>query len=371
MNRRYNILIIILFCGFLGGIALMGILIPDKAFSEMENRNLRKFPELKYTKVASGRFMTEAESYVSDQMAFRDEWVGIKALCELLSGKKENNGIYFGKEDTLIRRVKEPDREQIEENLGDLHEFASQVEVPIYFGLIPTAASVWKEKLPAGAPSADEEKWIKWLYDRSDVENIDMVSTLKSHSDEEIYCRTDHHWTSLGAYYGANVILEAMNLKKLDMDNYTSREVSHDFLGTNYSSAGAWWSKPDTITVYVQEEGKEVISNFTGREEEGRLYVEEKLDTKNQYSYFLGGNQPLCVIKSQTEGPKLLVIRDSYADCLAPYLSERFSEVHLFDLRYNRLSPAEYVKEHDLDMVLILYNFENYITDENQFLLHR
>ena len=93
------------------------------------------------------------------------------------------------------------------------------------------------------------------------------------------------------------------------------------------------------------------------------------MEVKNKYAYFLGGNQPLCVIRSQATGPKLLVIRDSYTDCLAPFLSERFQEIHLFDLRYNRLSPSDYITEHDIDMVLILYSFETYISDGNQFLL--
>ena len=114
-----------------------------------------------------------------------------------------------------------------------------------------------------------------------------------------------------------------------------------------------------------------MISNFTGRDEPGRLYAPEQLAVKNKYAYFLGGNQPLCVIHSQSDGPKILVIRDSYADCLAPFLSERFQEVHLFDLRYNRLSPSDYIRENNIDVVLVLYSFETYVSDDNQFLLIR
>ena len=363
MKNFHNLLMTILFSVFLGGIAVISILLPDKSFSEMENRNLRPLPELTINKFTSGRFMTEAESYASDQIAFRDGWVVIKALSEVLSGKQENNGIYFAAEDTLIRRVEEPDEAFVESNIQNLRDFAAQAEVPVYFGLIPTAASVWQDKLPAGAPTADEKSWTQWLYDRSGTENIDLASALEGHSGELIYYRTDHHWTSLGAYYGANAILEAMGLEELDLSDYTPRAVSDSFLGTNYSSAGAWWTVPDIITAYVPEEGKEVISNFTGREGTGRLYVPEQLEVKNQYAYFLGGNQPLCVIRSQADGPKILIIRDSYSDCLAPFLTERFGEVHLFDLRYNRLSPLEYIVENEIDMVLVLYSFETFVSD--------
>lgn len=369
--KKYNLLTTVFFCLFLWGIGLTSSLIPDKSFSEMENRNLQPIPEFTRHRFVSGRYMKEAEAYASDQMVFRDVWVAIKASGEILSGKQENNGVYFGSEKTLIRKITEPQTKLVEENIQYLCTFSAQSDIPVYFGLIPTAASVWHDKLPAGAPSADEEVWIQSLYSRSGAINIDLASSLKAHRDAYIYYRTDHHWTSLGAFYGANEILRAMGLEELGLSDYSPREVSAGFLGTNYSSSGAWWTEPDTITAYIPEDGKDVISNFTGREEPGRLYAPEYLKTRNQYAYFLGGNQPLCVIRSPSEGPKLLLIRDSYSDCLAPFLSERFGEVHLFDLRYNRLSPSNYVRENDIDIILVLYSFETYITDENQFLLIR
>ena len=369
--KKYNLLTTVIFCLFLGSIALISMLLPDKRFSEMENRNLQPLPELTKNRFTSGRFMTEAEKYASDQIVFRDSWVALKALGEVLSGKEENNGIYFGNEETLIRRVSDPDPERTEENIRYLNSFAARSEVPVYFGLIPTAASVWHDKLPAGAPGIDEESWTESLYSSSGAVNIDIASSLKAHSEEYLYYRTDHHWTSLGAFYGANEILRAMEQPLLELSDYAPKEVSHSFLGTNYSSAGAWWVEPDTITAYVPEDGIGVISNFTGREEPGRLYAPEQLEVKNKYAYFLGGNQPLCVIRSQAEGPRLLLIRDSYSDCLAPFLAERFQEVHLFDLRYNRLSPTEYIRDNDIDLVLVLYSLETYLSDENQFLLNR
>ena len=371
MKKSHNLLIAVLFSLFLGGISAASLLTPDQSFSEMENRNLRLLPELTLNKFTSGRYMTEAESYASDQVIFRDTWVAVKALGEALSGKQENNGIYFADRNTLIRRVEEPDTALMEENIAYLRDFAARSEIPVYFGLIPTAATVWQDKLPDGAPSADEKYWIQWLYNRSGVKNIDLASALQQHSTEEIYYRTDHHWTTLGAFYGANAILNIMGLEKLELSDYTPGSVSDSFLGTNYSSAGAWWTSPDTITVYVPEHRTEVVSNFNGREEFGSLYVPEQLEVKNKYAYFLGGNQPLCVIRSQARGPKLLLIRDSYTDCLAPFLTERFEEIHLFDLRYNRLSPSEYIRDHNIDMVLVLYSVETYFSEENQFLLIR
>ncbi len=360
MKKSHNLLVSSVFVLFLASVAVCSLALPDRSFSEMENRNLRPVPELTARRFASGRYMTEAEEYVSDQLVLRDGWVALKALGERLTGKQENNGIYFASGDTLIRRIEEPDQVILEENISTLNAFASQAEVPVLFGLIPSAASVWQDRLPIGAPTADEQVWIEKITGRMEIPAIDLSAALQGHCQEAIYYRTDHHWTSLGAFYGANAIMEAAELEYLRLSDYERQTVSENFRGTNESSAGAWWTEPDAIEVYVKEDGKEVTSNFTGREEPGRLYAEERLDTKNQYAYFLGGNQPLCVIRSQAEGPKLLVLRDSYSDCLAPFLSERFREVHLFDLRYNRLSPADYIREQGIDLVLILYSFETF-----------
>lgn len=371
MKKVPDIFIVILFCLFLGSVLLAGVFLPDGEFSEMENRNLTPRPALTLNRLTSGRFMTEAENYVSDQFVLRNVWVGLKSLGEKLSGKQENNDVYFAADGALIRRVDEPDDAQLEKNLQYLNGFAEKVDVPVYFGLIPTAATVQQNRLPNGAPSAEEAVWIENIYSRTKTEHIDLLSALNLHKEEYIYYRTDHHWTSLGAFYGANAIFSAMGMEQLQLSDYTPTEVSTGFLGTSYSSAGAWWVSPDVITTYIPETGKEVTSNFTGRNEPGRLYAPEQLEVKNKYAYFLGGNQPLCIIRSQTTGPKLLVIRDSYTDCLAPFLTERFSQVHLYDLRYNRLSVATYIQENDIDVVLVLYSLDQYTTDNNQFLLAR
>ena len=364
MKKSYDFLVSAVFVLFLAGMAVASLLLPDRSFSEMENRNLRPVPEVTVRRFTSGRYMLEAEEYVSDQIVLRDGWVALKALGERITGKQENNGIYFSAGDTLIRRIDEPDQGILKDNIDSMNTFASELDVPVLFGLIPSAATVWQDRLPDGAPTADELHWIDEIYGSTKMPTIDLHAALRLHSTEEIYYRTDHHWTSLGAFYGANAILEKVGLEPLRLSDYDCQTVSENFLGTNYSAACAWWTEPDTIETFVKEEGKTVISNFTGREELGKLYASEHLDTKNQYAYFLGGNQPLCVIRSQTDGPKLLVLRDSYTDCLAPFLSERFGEVHLFDLRYNRLSPADYAREHGIDTVLILYSFETFTEEQ-------
>ncbi len=129
---------------------------------------------------------------------------------------------------------------------------------------------------------------------------------------------------------------------------------------------------PDTIDIYIPEEGVKVTSNFTGTPVEGEMYVEEKLEVKDKYSYFMGGNQPLCILETEkNDGPKVLVIRDSYSDSLAPFLTERCSEVHLYDLRYNLNSVQAYVEQNEIDQVVVLYSFQNFAQGSNLFALGR
>ena len=105
----------------------------------------------------------------------------------------------------------------------------------------------------------------------------------------------------------------------------------------------------------------------SGKAEPGQLYDRSYLEGKDKYSSFLGGNQPLCVIENPDiqDGSKILLIRDSYSDSLAPFLAQAFSQVHLIDLRYYHASVAEYMAEHSIKTAVVLYSAANFISDQN------
>lgn len=371
MSKAYKFLMTGIFCGFLAGMLVLSALLPDKTFSELENRNLSTVPELSVENIQDGTFMEQAGEYAADHIAGRDLWVAMKAWCERLSGKQENNGAYLADQETLINRVEKPDMDKLLTNMGHINKLVENVDVPVWFGLIPTAAEIWADRLPEGAPTADEAGIIDVLYSNSNAANLDLLGGLMVHKEEALYYRTDHHWTSLGAGYGANVIFEAMGLEGLDLESYDRTVVSENFNGTTFSSSGVRWVRPDCIETFIPEEGVKVTSYFNGKPEEGQMYVESQLEKKDKYSFFLGGNQPLCVLEAENDGPKVLVIRDSYSDSLAPFLTERFSEVHLFDVRYNMMSIKNYVEANGIDQVIVLYSFSNFVQENNLFLLGR
>ena len=123
----------------------------------------------------------------------------------------------------------------------------------------------------------------------------------------------------------------------------------------------------------MEEDGLTVTSWRTGSPEPGQLYDRSYLAQKDKYSSFLGGNKPLCVIETEHTGaPKVLVIRDSYADSLAPFLTQNFSEIHLFDPRYNLNSVQEYAAQNEIDSIVVLYSISNFTAKDNQlFVLGR
>ncbi len=368
--KKANWVLISLFLAFIFGMFFINLLIPDKDFSPVENRVLAKKPVFSWEALFSGEFMQDFEAYVTDQFAARDGWTGLKAYSEKALGKKENNGVYICG-DTLIERFDAIDQALLTANLGAVDKFAQKVDAPVYLMLIPTAAEIWQDRLPAGAPGADQAAVLTSLPERTQAEVVDAYAALMAHKDEPVYYRTDHHWTSLGALYGADALLKAMGLPGVSPDQYAPETVSTNFYGTLYSNSGARYVSPDSIEIYVPEEGIEVSSFEGGEWTAGTLYDREQLQKKDQYSMFMGGNQPLAVVKTQSEGGRLLVIRDSYADSEIPFLTAAFSEIHLIDLRYYRQGIADYVKENGIDAVAVSYSLKNFATDRNVHFLSR
>ena len=386
MSKRYAIFLTVFFCGFLAFFFAANLISPDRDFSQDENRYLAQLPTLdagdfklsldpfsgESGDFFSGKFMSDFETYLTDQFVFRDQWIAAKALAERAAGKGENNGVYLCDQDTLISRFETPDPERVADNLDYVNKLVENVDIPVYFSLIPGKVSVWADRLPDGAPNASEEDILAQAEESTQARWVDIAAALEARKGEDIYYRLDHHWTSLGAYYGYAALMEAMGLEAAPLSDYEKTTVSTDFNGTTYSSSGVRWMAPDAIDIYVPEEGIAVTAWNGSQPEAGVLYDWSKLEVKDKYSFFLGGNKPLVVVEGRnTDGPRLLVIRDSYSDSLAPFLTADFSQVHLFDPRYNKTPVSQYVAENEIDQVLVLYSVANFVSDGNLFVLSR
>ena len=365
---------VLIFLVFIGGFFLANLIAPDRTFSEQENRNLQTMPSFTWERLFNKTFTTQFEDYASDQFVLRDEWITLKAAAELALGKKENNDVSYGSDQTLIEAFDAPEQSTLDTNMGYVNALVSNnPDTNVYLALIPEKSEIWSDRLPNLTPNDSEAELIEYCYGLSNATNVDMLSVMREHADEYIYYRTDHHWTSLGAYYGFTALGKAMGIDVPSLDSYTDRHtVSDSFYGTTWSSSGFSWVAPDSMEVFVNEpEGLQITSYPSGSPVEGQLYDESRLEVKDKYSMFMGGNCPLHQITTGNEGPSLLILRDSYTDSLIPFLLEDFSEIHVIDLRYYRMSISDYIAEHDFDNVLVAYSVSTFASDTNLFLMGR
>lgn len=372
MKKTESRLLTALFCVFLGGLLVWHVALPDREKSEVENRTLAQAPTFSWETLKSGKFSTGAEKYITDQFPLRDSWTAIKARCEQVLGKQEFHGIYLCG-DSLISKVEEPDEKLVAQNLSFVKAFADMTDAKVYVGMIPSAAEIHKEELPAGAPSFDQPAFLQLETEKTGLEQVDFYSTLMEHKDEPIFYRTDHHWTTLGAFHGANAVLEQLGVELLKQEDFTPKIASDSFNGTLYSTSGIHWLQPDTMEYWVEEDGLAVISWKSGSPKEASLYDRSYLEKKDKYSSFLGGNQPVCVIRNENlhDGSKVMIVRDSYSDSMAPFLAQRFEEVHLIDLRTFHNSTAQYAAEEGIGQIIIAFSIPNFIAERNLVFLPR
>ena len=373
MSKKYSIFITVLFCAFLFGFGIAHFILPDRDFSEQENRYLSQFKAPTADTLRSGKFMEDFEDYITDQFPLRDRWIQLKALSERTLGKQENNGVYFGTDgQTLFAQFNRPSEEDLAQRVGYVNTLADNVDVPVYFSIIPDKSWAWADRLPANAPNVDDG-WISVTAGSLVSPRVHYIELYTALTGNEDFYRTDHHWTTIGASQGYLALARAMNGSAATLE-YEFTLVSDSFYGTTWSACGAGWIEPDKMYICVPEGGENgkitVTRHPEGAPIEGSLYDLSKLELKDKYSMFLGGNQPLCVIRNPDgQNGRLLIIRDSYSDSLAPFLALDYQEIHLFDLRYNNMSLKRYVEDNGIDQVLVLYSVSNFSTDINLFKL--
>lgn len=343
------------------------IFLPDKEYSESENRMLAQFPKFSLANLASGKYMTDMEDYVTDQFFFRDQWINLKVLEDMTLGKRESNGVYIGKQGYLMQIPENNiDMDSVENNLNGIREFAQRhKDVNTVMTLVPNAAYILEQLTPANAPVRDQSQDIALVEDSvGDVLNfIDLTDTMSSHRDEPIYYKTDHHWTTLGARYAFETLYSSLGI--VPAQDYTVYPVSHTFSGTLSSRSGYDRSK-DTIDIYVPQDAEtECVVNYVEEgEKTASMYVSSALDQKDQYEVFFGGNHSRIDITTPVdENKNLLIFKDSYANCFIPFLQPYFRSIIVVDPRYYYDDVDRLVTDNSITDILFLYNVDTFMTD--------
>lgn len=368
--KVYRIILSFIIMLFLGTMAIINFTLPDREFSEEENRMLKGKPTFSWETLKNGKFTKEYEAYITDQFPFRDFWVEVKASSERLLQKRDNNGVYLGKDGYLLQKVDKVDEEILNKNLQAINIFGkNNTGSKIYFLLAPNSVEILKDKLPPFASSENQLNIINSVQNKLDssINFIDGYKALSEHKDEYIYYKTDHHWTSFGAYYAYNYLGSKMGYTPLAIEDFNVEKVTDEFYGTLYSKGNYRTASSDSIHIFKpKKEPSYTVEYLDTNTSSHSLYEFKHLNSKDKYSLFLDGNHALTVIKTDiNKDKKLLVIKDSYAHSLIPFLTNNYGEIHVMDLRYFNMSVGNYMKENNIGEVLLVYNILSFVEDSS------
>ena len=370
---------IAVFGATMAALFLGAVLHKPTEFSETENRYLEQRPKLTTVKLLDGSFMKDYETFITDQFPERSFFMGLKTAVERLRGRTDDNSVYFGKDGYLFGKYDGAvfESETAENNISAVAEF-----VKLYadkFGkehfkiaLAPSSSEILKDKLPANAPVYNQTGFIDKIK-KEVVEDfvIDLGENLKKHADEYIYFRTDHHWTTLGAYYGYEAIASGFGLEVQSLEKLKADTVSNDFLGTYDSKVNTGLIggvAPDSITIYSSSEIDKAVMMWDNDKDKtfDNIYKMDALKGKDKYTVFFGGNHSVTDIKTENKtGKTLLIIKDSFAHSLAPFLIKDYDRIIMLDLRYFNKSLKKYLSENKITDLLVLYSTPDFAEDAN------
>ena len=363
----------VLFVAFIFAMAIWFVVNPKADYSSSEKRYLQQFPETSVDTVLSGEFSEKFETYFADHFPQRNMWVGLNSYYNLGIGLNGRNGVYNSADGYLIN-VPVDKENYVRKNIRVLAEFKEKIgDVPMTVMLAPSTGYIATDKLPLIHDSYNDDTYFAETaknLGESGVNFVDLRETFKQKYAEgvQLYYRTDHHWTTDGAYEGYVKLCEKLGVQPADKDSF-AKTAYGGFYGTTYSTSGYWLTKPDSITVYDNQENTD--KNITVKISEdgkdnhyGSMFFYNHIDEDDKYPVFLDGNHALTEIQNKNaKNGTIVVIKDSFSHSLAPFLAENYSKVVLIDLRYYKQSVSDLIKKENPEQVVALYGIDNLATD--------
>ena len=145
-----------------------------------------------------------------------------------------------------------------------------------------------------------------------------------------------------------------------------AKTVTNEFYGTIYSKVNDYSLMGDSITIYTNPEDSLTVNYTDTKEVTDSLYNLNYVNKKDKYSLFLNNLHTLIEITNETaeSDRELVLIKDSYANSLVPFLTHHYKKIYVFDTRYYKEGPSSFIKEHPgVTDVLLLYNLNTLDTD--------
>ena len=350
---------------------IINIIVPNKEKSVQENRMLATKPKFRLSSLISGDYDEKFEAYMDDQFVGRDMWRKLKVTVDRICGSRLENGVYIGRNGQLLEQIEVADENHLAANIKAIKSFSeSQKKIPVRMMLVPDAANVLNHSLPALAKPEDQTQMFSMVRkDLGDsVEWIDVSTELNKHKTEKIYYKTDHHWTTLGAFYAFQATAPSLGIEGDLSGKYVSHAVSSSFNGMLASKSGVNLGEKEQIDIYVPtEEDTDLIIDYV---DEGKrstsLYDSSKLKEKDQYTVFLGGNSSLLDIRTvSTSTKRLLLVKDSFANSFIPFMTPYYREIVVVDPRYYSGTINDLMDSYRISEVLFLYSGNTFFKDNN------
>lgn len=350
---------------------IINVIVPDREKSVQENRMLATKPKFRLSSLISGDYDEKFEAYMDDQFVGRDMWRKLKVTVDRIGGSRLENGVYIGTNGQLLEQIEVADENHLAANIKAIKSFSeSQSKIPVRMMLVPDAANVLNHSLPSLAKPEDQTQMFSMVRkDLGDsVEWIDVSTELNKHKTEKIYYKTDHHWTTLGAFYAFQAAAPSLGIEGDLSGKYVSYAVSDSFNGMLASKSGVNLGEKEQIDIYVPtEEDTDLIVDYV---DEGKrstsLYDSSKLKEKDQYTVFLGGNASLLDIRTvSTSTKRLLLVKDSFANSFIPFLTPYYREIVVVDPRYYSGTINDLMDSYRISEVLFLYSGNTFFKDNN------
>lgn len=354
--KKSEYIAIILFCTFLAAVALGYLLLPKADFSPLEKRNLEQFPAVSWRSIRSGDWGEEFETYLAGHMPGRNFFVGLNAYFEYFTGRQAAKDIRVV-DGRLVEAPVQENEAAVTRCMEPINRFAQTVGQEVDLTIIPSAG--WS----TGAKGYSDAALIDSIYARAgeQVSAFDLTDVFAGRP--ELYYRTDHHWNSAGAYEAYTAYMASKGRPCRDRADFRVT-AAENFHGSTYSRSGLWLTPGETIELWQGSENLRV-TNAEAQEPHDGVFYWERLEGADKYTVFLDGNHSLVRIQNPAGEGRLLVIRDSYSNCLGCFLAESYAEVVLVDLRYYKQPVSQLAAQEPFDDILICYSLGNFMSDTN------
>ena len=371
MTSKSKYIISVIFVAFISIFAVLFWVLPKSDFSPKEKRYLQGFPEISVQSLTDGTFETDFENYINDHMVLRDVFMGVNSYSNIAVLNNGSDGVYKCSDGYLINEPATDSR--LDLNLSVTADFKDKTGIDTTVMIVPSTGYIMDDKLPLVHKNYNDDRYynrIESFCQKNGLGFVDLRDTFNSHKNgTQLYYKTDHHWTTVGAYLAYQSLCEKWGIEVKETNGYIV-EKTPDFYGTTYNTSGFWLNESDTIEVWKNRDNHstcEITANGKTTAYKS-MFFPKQLEGADKYTVFLNGNNPVTTVKNpDNKGKeKLLVIKDSFSHCLAPFLSEKFSQITLVDMRYYKKSVSEeIVKKDKFDKVLICMSMDNFLEDKD------